>query len=250
MRQTTKGIIALLLTILMTASFLVSCSGRVAEKPTEEEVIAVLAKASEEAMKGFYEIKPLSSPCGYFFNENCTSKILEETTDETAEPPTYTATVESKRTWENVEVIETEEVHFIYNAENDLWEFTDYVILNVDATWQIDGEYQTELGVSIQMKTSDYVGGKSDMGVNIQDYVFTNYTRAVATLITPTGGAHTDESTRLYAPCSKGIYAGAAAFAEERTESTEPIHVIVTVYPDQITYVDHTLELYKKEILS
>lgn len=250
MKQTIKRIIALVLTLLLTTSLLVSCSGGVAETPTEEEIIAALSQASQEAMEEFYELKPLSLPCGYFFNENCTSKLLEETTDDTAEPPVYTARVETKRTWENVEVTETEEVHFTYNAETNAWEFTDYVILNVDATWQVDGEYQTESGITIKAEAGEYCSGGSDMGVNTLDYVFANYNRAVFSLTTVTGEVHTDGLARLYAPCSKGIYQGSASFATDGTQSGEPVQAIVAVYPDQITYVDHMMELYKKEILS
>jgi len=250
MKTTLKRITALFLVLLMTASLLASCSDRVAEKPTEEEVFVALSEASEEAMKEFYEIKLLSSPCGYFFNENCTSKILEEITDNTAEPPNYTATVETKRTWENVKVTETEEVHFTYNAETNAWEFTDYVILNLEATWQIDGEYQTESGVTIKAEVGDSFGGESDMSLNTLDYVFANYTRAFFTLTTATGEVYTHEGVKLYAPCSKGIFEGYANFATDGTQSGEPVQAIVAVYPDQITYVDHMLELYKKEILS
>ncbi|MBE6999187.1 MAG: hypothetical protein E7428_03275 [Ruminococcaceae bacterium] len=233
--------------------------------PTEEEVFSALQKASREAMDLYYAEYVQASACGYFFDENCTMLVLQEDTVQTAGKHTYTATVTTNREWKNVKVTETEEAHFVFNPKTFAWEFTDYVILNVDADWNIDGEYHTEAGVTIGVEVGENVSAGSDADYFGFDFVFANKSKSVFTYTTASGVTYTHALTQLWIPCSKGIatsaanfetdgtkglWLGGVEFVPDGTKPIEPVNAQVTIYPEKITYQDQSLSVYRKEILS
>lgn len=233
--------------------------------PTEEEVFSALQKASKEAMDLYYAEYVLDSACGYFFDEACTVQLLKDETAQTSGRHAYTATVTAKREWKNVTVTENEEAHFVFNPKTFAWEFTDYVILNVDADWNIDGEYHTEAGVTIGVEVGENVSGWSDVDYFEYEFIFANKSKAVFTYTTASGVTYTHALTQLWIPCSKGIatsaadfetdgtkglWLGGVEFIPDGTKPIEPVHAQVTIYPEKITYQDQSLSVYRKEIIS
>ena len=251
MKQSYKRITALFLAIWITAYFLVSCSSEVAEKPNEEEVFAALSEASKEAMDLFYAEYWDRTRCGYFFDENCSIAILNgEMSYDEAGVPIYTATVETKRSWKYVDVTETETMNFIYDSESGEWKLDDYVIENVVGKWHVDGEYQGEDGCSFLIETGEYVSGGSEINYEEFDFMLANYQKSVFSFTDAIGDTYVAECVELKIPCSKGILGGAGSFATDDTHPKDPVHTIVTVYPEEIFYVDHMSPTYKKNLLS
>ena len=233
--------------------------------PTEEEVFTALQKASKEAMDLYYAQHALSSVCGYFFDNACTIQIIKEDTAQTSGRHTYTATVMANREWTNVKVTENEEAHFAFNSETFVWELTDYVILNVEADWIIDGEYHTEDGVTIGVEVGESIGAGSDADYFGFDFIYANKSKAVFTYTTASGVTYTHALVKLFSPCSKGIFPsyasfktdgtkglwlGGVEFVPDGTKPIEPVYAQVAIYPDKITYQDQSLSVYRKEILS
>ena len=233
--------------------------------PTEEEIFSALQKASREAMDLYYAEYVLNSACGYFFDEACTVQLLKDETAQTSGRHAYMATVTAKREWKNVTVTENEEAHFVFNPKTFAWEFTDYVILNVDADWNIDGEYHTETGVTIGVEVGEHIGGGSDVDYFEYEFIFANKSKAVFTYTTASGVTYTHALVIIFSPCSKGIatsaanfetdgtkglWLGGVEFIPDGTKPIEPVKAQVTIYPEKITYQDQSLSVYRKEIIS